>query len=632
MADAYCGPSNALQNFQKHSSVDRTLQQDRLTQRRSPLEGFRSHEPNAAVLDPEFEAFQASQPGPLPFAEPPQATFQSFNQRGKQPAFGPGPNGADWASDFQRLHVSSPGPQMQQSPSPAQFRSSPAAMSQSSSPAPLQTQYTPQFSQSRMGGFGGYGAFGGGMSQGFMQQPMQAEAPQQAQQDLDMFDEAAFERAFDMAREQIMSEEATALPDQAKEQAQSRTLDPYPHLPLLRMVMYSQFLDPTEENMHKFARHFTLLEKHNTQQIDSKQWYLFAPMLRSLASTPQYPFAQRYRLAERARAMFPDWETLEQQTKANPDDRVEHAFAFYDKLRHRLNNQYKHTEARARSVIDNEMMHDIQQQLDKSSGKELAEQVFEGLPHSVVKELHTLRTGEYDVVADENQLMYDSIPAQFYNAKPQQDPGQILERNDANLSAMWNMVHAATFAPEAVEMRDALGTQTPADLDRMQFEGAIQALPEQAAQEQQRQEPIQHDENDDLARTAGQLLDKVKDNQSTKFQNSQFLDLMRRLRDREVRVEGDKMVETNLSALDHDELGASFPAPQVPFQSNGAGGMTGQTQPMSNDIHAQELRDGEDVVRMLDEPGTLEQGRPPISSFSGPDEDLGSGITIPGHQ
>lgn len=91
-------------------------------------------------------------------------------------------------------------------------------------------------------------------------------------------------------------------------------------------------------------------------------------------------------------------------------------------------------------------------------------------------------------------------------------------------------------------------------------------------------------------------------------------------------------MQTNLSALDHDELGASFPAPQVPFQSNGAGGMTGQTQPMSDDIHAQELRDGEDVVRMLDEPGTLEQGRPPISSFSGPDEDLASGITFPGNQ
>lgn len=36
MGDALCGPSNPLQNFQKHASVDRTLQQDRLTSRQSP--------------------------------------------------------------------------------------------------------------------------------------------------------------------------------------------------------------------------------------------------------------------------------------------------------------------------------------------------------------------------------------------------------------------------------------------------------------------------------------------------------------------------------------------------------------------------------------------------------------------
>jgi hypothetical protein len=36
MSDALCGPSNALQNFQKHTSVDRTLQQDRLTSRQAP--------------------------------------------------------------------------------------------------------------------------------------------------------------------------------------------------------------------------------------------------------------------------------------------------------------------------------------------------------------------------------------------------------------------------------------------------------------------------------------------------------------------------------------------------------------------------------------------------------------------
>jgi hypothetical protein len=36
MADALCGPSNALQSFQKHTTVDRTLQQDRLVGRHSP--------------------------------------------------------------------------------------------------------------------------------------------------------------------------------------------------------------------------------------------------------------------------------------------------------------------------------------------------------------------------------------------------------------------------------------------------------------------------------------------------------------------------------------------------------------------------------------------------------------------
>ena len=38
MADALCGPSNALQTFQKQTSVDRTLQQDRLAARQAQLE------------------------------------------------------------------------------------------------------------------------------------------------------------------------------------------------------------------------------------------------------------------------------------------------------------------------------------------------------------------------------------------------------------------------------------------------------------------------------------------------------------------------------------------------------------------------------------------------------------------
>lgn len=52
-------------------------------------------------------------------------------------------------------------------------------------------------------------------------------------------------------------------------------------------------------------------------------------------------------------------------------------------------------------------------------------------------------------------------------------------------------------------------------------------------------------DQDEMADTAGRLLERVADNTSKKFQNSQFLELMRRLRDREVRVEGDKMVEVS---------------------------------------------------------------------------------------
>lgn len=50
---------------------------------------------------------------------------------------------------------------------------------------------------------------------------------------------------------------------------------------------------------------------------------------------------------------------------------------------------------------------------------------------------------------------------------------------------------------------------------------------------------------DDLARTAGQLLDSVRNEQSQKFQQSNFLALMRRIRDREVEVAGDDFREVS---------------------------------------------------------------------------------------
>ena len=58
---------------------------------------------------------------------------------------------------------------------------------------------------------------------------------------------------------------------------------------------------------------------------------------------------------------------------------------------------------------------------------------------------------------------------------------------------------------------------------------------------------IDKNDADELARTAGQLLDNLKHDKSQKFQNSNFLSLMRQLRDREIRVEGDKLVDVSTS-------------------------------------------------------------------------------------
>lgn len=63
--------------------------------------------------------------------------------------------------------------------------------------------------------------------------------------------------------------------------------------------------------------------------------------------------------------------------------------------------------------------------------------------------------------------------------------------------------------------------------------------------EQKKEEQTPMNDEDEMAATAGRLLERVANNTSEKFQNSQFLELMRRLRDREVRVEEDKIVETN---------------------------------------------------------------------------------------
>ena len=73
--------------------------------------------------------------------------------------------------------------------------------------------------------------------------------------------------------------------------------------------------------------------------------------------------------------------------------------------------------------------------------------------------------------------------------------------------------------------------------------GADRILDEAQKSEEEGKET---DDAEELARTAGQLLENVKGDQSRKFQESNFLSLMRQLRDREVRVEGNKLVDVSI--------------------------------------------------------------------------------------
>ena len=85
---------------------------------------------------------------------------------------------------------------------------------------------------------------------------------------------------------------------------------------------------------------------------------------------------------------------------------------------------------------------------------------------------------------------------------------------------------------------------------------------EQRPEEQQQEQPPMNDE-DEMAVTAGRLLERVADNTSEKFQNSQFFQLMRKLRDHEVRVEEDKIVQ--VSEQDKGLSAANAPASSISY-------------------------------------------------------------------
>ncbi|RKF77005.1 putative peroxin 20 [Golovinomyces cichoracearum] len=99
MAGGMCGPSNPLQNLQKQSSIDRTLQQDRYISRQLFSNGFRlSQGPSSEVVEAEFKEFQNASL-PIDHALP---SFEiSKNISDLQHS-----QNSNWVSDFMNLNFS----------------------------------------------------------------------------------------------------------------------------------------------------------------------------------------------------------------------------------------------------------------------------------------------------------------------------------------------------------------------------------------------------------------------------------------------------------------------------------------------------------------------------------------------
>jgi hypothetical protein len=160
-----------------------------------------------------------------------------------------------------------------------------------------------------------------------------------------------------------------------------------------------------------------------------------------------------------------------------------------------------------------------------------------------------------------------SQPAQgFYNAPPQQQQMQPAAQADAfDEEAFARAFDQAAESELAAQLSE--GAALSQEIQDSSHEHLGQDLGERIGadavhhpDDADYQPMTPQQENDDLAKTAGQLLNSVKDNHSEKFQNSVFLQLMRQLRDKEVVVEGDKILpahEANAAPIGPMENGAA---------------------------------------------------------------------------
>ncbi|KAF2264598.1 hypothetical protein CC78DRAFT_231713 [Lojkania enalia] len=449
MADALCGPSNALQNFQKHTSVDRTPQQDRLTSRHSPAQNFRSSPgPNAGILDPEFEAFQAGNGHPPPAFHhlPPH-----FSHPPPPPQFAQASQAPDWAADFQRLDIGPAQSAPIQRPYQPQVSNAASSWHQDFLRHTSPVMQAPIYQQPKFLGISGYDVSehtGPTFQQASVfgvanHNPISAVAlgKQRAREMAPEFDEAAFERAFAQAQQDILEEASTSIQETVAEHSRSVETDP-----IMRRIQ--------EKRPPVYATIKLRSEVDLGKLVEAEPW-------------------------------LQDLESMESSGQLIRDA------------------------TEAKWCVDA-----LQKIVDREAPKKIKSRA---------------------------EKLITSINERLMSAYPLLAP-----TISVNTGSVWEDLAAAGYTAEGYT------TETPLFKQRG----------EQSEQKKEEQ-PLRSDD-DEMAETAGRLLERVADNTSQKFQNSQFLELMRRLRDREVRIDGDKMVEVSSNQPSTSPLQpAPVPPPEV---------------------------------------------------------------------
>ena len=110
----------------------------------------------------------------------------------------------------------------------------------------------------------------------------------------------------------------------------------------------------------------------------------------------------------------------------------------------------------------------------------------------------------------------------------------------------WMQAHGPTAAEQSeaaqTEDVDAILESLADELDAQRLAESNTAAPAEPSEEEKVKEAERRDQ-DDLARTAGQIIDTLDGHPNARFQESSFMRLMRRIHTREVTVKGDNLVD-----------------------------------------------------------------------------------------